>query len=65
LISPTAATHNDDDVAVFVPKVDQLKDELDDLVAAECILCGDMMIKTIEQPFINDEENDLLASWAV
>ena len=25
LIAPAADTHNDDDVAVFVPKVDQLK----------------------------------------
>ncbi|CAI2181674.1 1175_t:CDS:10 [Funneliformis geosporum] len=45
--------------------VDQLKDELDDLVASECILCGDIMIKTIEQPFINEEESDLLESWAI
>lgn len=65
LILPEAATHSGDDVAVVVPKVDQLKDELDDLVASECILCGDMMIKTIEKPFINDEESDLLASWAI
>ncbi|CAB4425152.1 unnamed protein product [Rhizophagus irregularis] len=62
---PAAATYNEDDVAVFVPKIDQLKDELDDLVASECILCGDMMIKTIEQPFINDDENDLLKSWEI
>ena len=25
LIAPATATHNDDDIAVFVPKVDQLK----------------------------------------
>ncbi|CAH1764493.1 4854_t:CDS:10 [Entrophospora sp. SA101] len=65
LILPETTAHTGDDVAVVVPKVDQLKDELDDLVASECILCGDLMIKTIEQPFINGEEGDLLASWAI
>ncbi|CAG8481720.1 2636_t:CDS:10 [Diversispora eburnea] len=65
LILPEVATHSGDDVAIVVPKVDQLKDELDDLVASECILCGDMMIKTIEKPFINEEESDLLSSWAI
>ncbi|CAG8658675.1 5183_t:CDS:10, partial [Cetraspora pellucida] len=59
LILPDVATHSGDDVAVVVSKVDQLKDELDDLVASECVLCGDMMIKTIEKPFINEEESDL------
>ncbi|CAG8467025.1 8972_t:CDS:10 [Ambispora gerdemannii] len=63
LIMPDNAATPGDDVVVIVPKVDQLKDELDDLVASECILCGDIMIKSIEQPFINDEESDLLASW--
>ncbi|CAG8549918.1 24581_t:CDS:10 [Cetraspora pellucida] len=65
LILPDVATHSGDDVAVVVSKVDQLKDELDDLVASECVLCGDMMIKTIEKPFINEEESDLLVSWAI
>ncbi|CAG8666814.1 6521_t:CDS:10, partial [Racocetra fulgida] len=51
LILPDVATHSGDDVAVVVSK-----DELDDLVASECVLCGDMMIKTIEKPFINEEE---------
>ncbi|CAG8483434.1 620_t:CDS:10 [Paraglomus occultum] len=65
LILPDLTANSGDDVAVVVPKVDQLKDELDDLVASECILCGDIMIKTIEEPFISPEETDLLASWAV
>ncbi|CAG8582248.1 14325_t:CDS:10 [Acaulospora morrowiae] len=65
LILPEATTHSGDDVAVVVPKLDQLKDELDDLVASECVLCGELMIKNIERPFINEDENDLLASWAI
>ncbi|CAG8446869.1 13007_t:CDS:10, partial [Dentiscutata heterogama] len=65
LILPDVAAPSGDDVAVVVSKVDQLKDELDDYVASECVLCGDMMIKTIEMPFINDEESDLLLSWAI
>ncbi|CAG8471874.1 10031_t:CDS:10 [Dentiscutata erythropus] len=65
LILPDVAAPSGDDVAVVVSKVDQLKDELDDYVASECVLCGDMMIKTIEMPFINDEESDLLLTWAI
>ncbi|KAF0458989.1 vacuolar protein sorting protein 18 [Gigaspora margarita] len=65
LILPDVAAPSGDDVAVVVSKVDQLKDELDDYVASECVLCGDMMIKTIEMPFINEEESDLLLSWAI
>ncbi|CAG8443951.1 10866_t:CDS:10 [Ambispora leptoticha] len=64
IMSDNAATPGDDAV-VIVPKVDQLKDELDDLVASECILCGDIMIKSIEQPFIKEEESEILASWTV
>ncbi|XP_031550189.1 vacuolar protein sorting-associated protein 18 homolog [Actinia tenebrosa] len=42
-----------------------LKAELDDLIATECVFCGDLMIKTIDQPFITNEEYEQVqASWA-
>ncbi|KAI7860888.1 Pep3/Vps18/deep orange family-domain-containing protein [Circinella umbellata] len=44
---------------------EQLKDELDEIVASECALCGDIMIKSIDQPFIADDDADVIASWTV
>lgn len=43
---------------------DQIKSDIDDLVAAECVYCGELMIKSIDKPFIDpqrcEEENN---SW--
>lgn len=40
------------------------KTELDDLVASECIYCGDFMIRSIDKPFIDEEEQDqAMSSW--
>jgi len=36
---------------------------LDDLIASECVLCGDVMIKSIEKRFIGDNERDVIQSW--
>ncbi|KAI8344696.1 hypothetical protein BC941DRAFT_15102 [Chlamydoabsidia padenii] len=44
---------------------EQLEEELDDIVAKECVLCGDTMIKSIDQPFLNDEETDIVNEWAI
>ena len=37
-------------------KRDQARAELDDLVASECIFCGEIMVKMIDKPFIEDHE---------
>ncbi|CAH3168704.1 unnamed protein product, partial [Porites lobata] len=43
---------------------ESLKNELDDLIASECLYCGEIMIRTIDQPFILPEEyNSVLESW--
>ncbi|PVV04954.1 hypothetical protein BB560_000530 [Smittium megazygosporum] len=40
--------------------------ELDDIVARECVLCGEPNIKSIAIPFIDDEkDSDLVASWSL
>ncbi|KAL1931607.1 hypothetical protein VTP01DRAFT_9750 [Rhizomucor pusillus] len=44
---------------------EQLKEELDDIVASECVLCGDIMIRSIDHPFIGDDELDVVSSWAI
>ncbi|KAL5007275.1 hypothetical protein ScPMuIL_016081 [Solemya velum] len=35
-----------------------VKAELDDIVASECIYCGDFMIRCIDKPFIDEDEQD-------
>ncbi|KAG0207106.1 hypothetical protein BGX28_001582 [Mortierella sp. GBA30] len=58
-------TAGGDDMAVVVPQLELLRDELDDLVASECLLCGELMIKSIDQPFLADDELELELSWGV
>ncbi|KAI8370705.1 uncharacterized protein BYT42DRAFT_99785 [Radiomyces spectabilis] len=60
-----AAAEHQDDPRHLVARTERLKEELDDIVASECVLCGDIMIKSIDQPFIGEEEADVLASWAI
>ncbi|KAJ3040940.1 hypothetical protein HDV00_010151 [Rhizophlyctis rosea] len=45
--------------------VEKLKEELDDLVANECVLCGDLMIRSVDKPFVRPDETDEIASWAL
>ncbi|ELU13053.1 hypothetical protein CAPTEDRAFT_223579 [Capitella teleta] len=41
-----------------------LKEELDDLVATECIYCGDIMVRTIDRPFVEEDEySQVMSSW--
>jgi len=43
---------------------ESLKNELDDLIASECLYCGEIMIRTIDQPFIlPDEYDSVIESW--
>ncbi|KAG2188073.1 hypothetical protein INT44_000824 [Umbelopsis vinacea] len=60
-----AALHGNDDASVMIARSEQLKEELDDIVASECVLCGDIMIKSIDQPFVSEDEVDAVMSWSV
>ena len=43
---------------------EQVRAELDDLIASECVFCGDIMVKSIDKPFIGDEDFErVLAEW--
>jgi len=45
-------------------KLDQTQAELDDLIASECVFCGDIMVKNIDKPFIEDQDFDrVMAEW--
>ena len=44
--------------------MNSLKQQLDELVAAECLFCGDIMIRMIDKPFISDDQYEsVVQSW--
>ena len=43
---------------------DQLRSELDDLVASQCLYCGDLMVKMIDKPLVEDADFEReMAEW--
>ena len=32
---------------------EQIKSDIDDIIASECVYCGELMIKSIDKPFID------------
>ncbi|CAO3653446.1 unnamed protein product [Cunninghamella echinulata] len=44
-------------------KDEQIQEEIDDIVAGECVLCGEVIIKSIDQPFISEEEIGAMNEW--
>ncbi|XP_028033336.1 vacuolar protein sorting-associated protein 18 homolog [Bombyx mandarina] len=47
-----------------LPLREVLKNEIDDIVANECIYCGEHMISCIDKPFISDEDWDrVMKEW--
>ncbi|KAM3959218.1 vacuolar protein sorting-associated protein 18 dor [Aphomia sociella] len=47
-----------------LPMRELLKNEIDDIVASECVFCGEYMIACIDKPFISDEDWDrVMKEW--
>ena len=44
---------------------DKLLAELGAVIAAECPLCGNVMIQSINQPFISKEEEEEANLWSI
>ncbi|KAK9457880.1 Pep3/Vps18/deep orange family-domain-containing protein [Dipodascopsis uninucleata] len=42
-----------------------ISDELDAMIASECILCGPKMIESIDEPFIDEKDSKSSAEWAL
>lgn len=43
---------------------DTIKSEIDNIVASECIYCGENMIRNIDKPFIEDYEYEsVMKDW--
>lgn len=37
---------------------EQIKSDIDDIIASECVYCGELMIRSIDKPFIDPEKFD-------
>ena len=47
-----------------VQQEQSLKEEFDELVASECVFCGDIMIRMVDKPFVADEDYEAVKqSW--
>ncbi|XP_075973886.1 vacuolar protein sorting-associated protein 18 dor isoform X2 [Anticarsia gemmatalis] len=47
-----------------LPLREDLRNKIDDIVAKECIFCGEHMIQCIDKPFISDEDWDrVMKEW--
>ena len=46
-------------------KSDVMKNELEELIASECPLCGEIMIKQTSDPFIRPDEADVARMWSI
>lgn len=43
---------------------EQIKADIDDIVAAECVYCGELMIRSIDKPFIDPQKyEEEMQSW--
>ncbi|KAK0168771.1 hypothetical protein PV327_002541 [Microctonus hyperodae] len=51
--------------SVSLSTKDQIKADLDELIASECLYCGEFMIESIDKPFIEEENYErVMAEWA-
>ncbi|KAI8094681.1 Pep3/Vps18/deep orange family-domain-containing protein [Thamnidium elegans] len=60
----TRTIQSEDEKAISA-KIESLRYELDDIVAHQCVMCGDIMINSITLPFIGEDEADFAASWKI
>ncbi|CEP18639.1 hypothetical protein [Parasitella parasitica] len=54
-----------EDEKAITARIEDLRHQLDAIVAHQCAMCGDVMINSIHVPFIGEEEADVAASWAI
>jgi hypothetical protein len=51
--------------ASIAAQVGKLKDELDELISAECLYCGEMMVTSVSQPFFDERDTAEIKSWQI
>ncbi|XP_076650787.1 vacuolar protein sorting-associated protein 18 dor isoform X1 [Halictus rubicundus] len=51
--------------SVSLSRKDRIKADIDELVASECLYCGELMIESIDKPFIEEEDYErVMKEWA-
>ncbi|KAI1897288.1 hypothetical protein AGOR_G00081780 [Albula goreensis] len=46
------------------PSREQIKSDIDDIIASECVYCGELMIRSIDRPFIDPQKyEEEKSSW--
>ncbi|XP_011144081.1 vacuolar protein sorting-associated protein 18 homolog isoform X2 [Harpegnathos saltator] len=65
----TAISNRPEDTAsvasVALSTRDQIKADIDELIASECLYCGELMIESIDKPFIEEEDYErIMKEWA-
>ncbi|KAG7209765.1 hypothetical protein KM043_011388 [Ampulex compressa] len=51
--------------SVSLSTKDQIKADIDELIASECFYCGELMIESIDKPFIEEEDYEsVMKEWA-
>lgn len=60
-----ARTMQAEDEKAINARIEGLRYELDDIVAHQCLMCGDAMINSVTMAFIGEDEADVAASWAI
>eukprot|EP01102_Stenamoeba_stenopodia_P010615 TRINITY_DN321_c1_g3_i2.p1 TRINITY_DN321_c1_g3~~TRINITY_DN321_c1_g3_i2.p1 ORF type:complete len:980 (-),score=215.52 TRINITY_DN321_c1_g3_i2:2222-5161(-) len=65
LLQSLALSSDDSAVVPQMTSAEQLKAELDDLCASDCIYCSEIMIKSIDEPFVGENESAAIRSWLI
>ncbi|XP_076620663.1 vacuolar protein sorting-associated protein 18 dor [Colletes latitarsis] len=65
----TALSNNPEDTtsvgSVSLSTKDQIKADIDEVVASECLYCGELMIESIDKPFIEEDDYErVMKEWA-
>lgn len=65
----TAISHRPEDTtsvgSVSLSTKDQIKADINELIASECLYCGELMIESIAKPFIEEEDYErVMKEWA-
>ncbi|RWS29735.1 hypothetical protein B4U80_08207 [Leptotrombidium deliense] len=64
MLIPSQKIGNTENSPIKIANKEQLQNELDDIVSSECLFCGEIMIKSVDMPFIFPEEsNSVLEGW--
>lgn len=59
-----ARTGTEEDEDIF-KRIEKLRYQLDNIVANQCVICGDILINSIHIPFISEEEAEYAMSWVI